>query len=118
MNKNTKSIILLCITVIFFALIMVISVDAGISLYELQNKEVSSKDDMINSSFTALLVCTGFILYGGVFAFLGIVCSLISNKIATNPIIKRITGCFLFIHSAVLLLVVELLFYLVVSAIL
>lgn len=117
MNKNAWSRVLLCITVIFFVLIMLISVETGISLYELQNIEASSKNDIIDSAFAAFLIWTGFIIYGGAFAFSGALCSLMSNKIATNPIIKRITRYFLFLYSAILLLIMGLVIYFVISTI-
>ncbi len=121
MNKKVWSIILLCLTVISFLLTVVIFVNMGISIYELENSEIDSSNDMLPGAsiigmvFVAFAIWGGFVIFGGIIASIGFFSSLINTKISPNPIINRISKVFLYFYSVILILIIGILIYFLVS---
>lgn len=121
MNKKVWSIILLCLTVISFLLTVVIFVNMGISIYELENSEIDSSNDMLPGAsiigmvFATFAIWGGFVIFGGIIASIGFFSSLINTKISPNPIINRISKVFLYFYSVILILIIGILIYFLVS---
>ena len=121
MNKKAWSVILLCLTAISFLLTVVIFVNTGISIFELENTRVDSSNDMlpgasiVGAAFAIIGIWGGFVLLGGFVASIGFLSSLINTKIASNPIIKRISVVTLYAYSVILILLIGILIYCIAS---
>ncbi len=117
MSKKAVSIILLCIALISFILMLILFVNTGISIYELNNAEIDSSREQLPLvsplavAFASISMWIGFIVFGGAISSVGGVCSLINIKIAENKLINRISKVFLYIYASVLVLIFGIIIY-------
>ena len=120
MNKKTLSVILLCITLLSFLLTVVICVNTGVSLYQMENMSIDTSDDKLPlsslavASLSVTAVCIGFVGFGGAVAGVGFFSSIINFKISSHTV-SRISLVFLCFFSAVLLFIVGMLIYFAIS---
>ena len=111
MNKRVWSIILLCLIIVLFIFTVVVFVNTGISLYQLENAEIDTSNDelpgasIIGVVFTSIALWIGFIFIAGMVSSIGFLCSLVNTKIAQNIIINRISKAFLYVYSVILILI-------------
>ncbi len=121
MNKNTYSMILLCMIAVSFLLTVIMFVNTGIAVYKLETIELDQSNDrlplasLLGAAFTALAVWGGFIFIEGAISSVGFFCALINTKIAQNIIIQRISKAFLCFYSAILILIAGMLVWFVVT---
>ena len=121
MNKKVWSVVLLCFIAISFLLTVVLFVNTGISLYELANMKPDQSNDplpggsVLGAAFAALSIWIGFVSLGGLAASVGFVSSIINTKIASNPVINRISLVSLYVNSVILILLIGILVYGIVS---
>ena len=115
MNRKTWSIILLCLTILSFIATVAVFIGTEISFQQLQNAEIDTSNDNIpGASLLGVAVASiglwiGLIFFGGIFASIGFLCSLIGTKITQKIVLNRISKAFLYFFS------VELIFILVLS---
>ena len=111
MNKKVLSTILLCLVLLSFIFTIVIFVNTGISLYQLENSEIDTTNDklpgasVIAVAFAYIGLWIGSILTSGITSSIGFMCSLVNTKITQNMIIHRISKAFLYFYSVVLVLI-------------
>ncbi len=112
MNKKICSNALLCLTSFLFLLLILLFVDAGISIYQLNNTTVDTSNDILPCGSILGIITANFAIWGGCLLFgfaissVGFFSSLINTKIATNPLLAKISTVYLYVFSAVLILIV------------
>ena len=111
MNKKSWSVVLLCLTVIFFAITVAFLIMSAISLFQFENVQIDPLNDSLpGASFIAIMAgalvifFTIFFVCGGLSAG-GFLFSLINIKISQNHIIKLVSKIFLGLNSAVLIFI-------------
>ena len=121
MNKKVLSTILLCLIFLSFIFTIVIFVNTGILLYQLENVEIDTTNDIlpgasvIAAAFASIGLWIGFILTSEITSSIGFVCSLVNTKITQNMIIHRISKAFLCFYSVVLVLIFSVFIFFIVS---
>ncbi len=111
MNKKVCSIILLCLIFILFIFTIVISINSGVSLYRFKNVDIERLNDKLPPSaftfvgiFATFGLWIGFVFIVGTASVVGFLCSLINIKIAQNIIIRRMSKVFVYLYSAIFIL--------------
>ncbi len=110
--KKICSVTLLCLTIVSFLLLVLLLVDTGISVYQLENMEIDSSNDtfplesVVGLTVSAFAIWGGCLFFGLVFVSIGFFSSLINKKIAANQLISRVSTAFLYVNSVSLLLVI------------
>lgn len=121
MNKRVWSMILLCLIFVSFVLAVVLFVNTGISLYQLENTEIDTSNDklpgasIIGVAFGSIGLWFGLIFMGGIISSIGFLCSLVNTKITQNMIINRISKVFLYFYAVLLILMSSAFVFLIVS---
>ena len=111
MNKKVLSKILLCFIFLTLISMVVIFINTGISLYQLENTEIDTSNDIfpgasvIGAVFSSIGLWLGFVIISGITSSIGLVCSFVNVKITRNSIIHRISKAFLYFYFVVLLLI-------------
>ena len=111
MNKKVLSKILLCFIFLTLISMVVIFINTGISLYQLENTEIDTSNDIfpgasvIGAVFSSIGLWLGFVIISGITSSIGLVCSFVNEKITRNSIIHRISKAFLYFYFVVLLLI-------------
>ena len=122
MNKRVWSMILLCLIFVAFISTIVVSVDTGISLYQVKNTEIDTSNDMLPGAsiigvvFATIGLWIGFIFIGGIISSIGFLCSLINFKISEDMIIKRISKAFSYFYLVIFTFIFIAFLFLVISA--
>ena len=121
MNKRVWSMILLCLIFVSFVFAVVLFVNTGISLYQLENAEIDTSNDklpgasIIGVAFASIGLWLGLIFVSGIISSIGFVCSLVNTKITQNIIINRISKVFLYFYAVLLILMSSAFVFLIVS---
>ena len=122
MNKRVWSMILLCLILVAFISTIVVFVNTGISLYQVENTEIDTSNDMLpGASIIGVVVATiglwiGFIFIGGIISSIGFLCSLINFKISEDMIIKRISKAFTYFYLVILTFIFTAFLFFVISS--
>ena len=117
MNQKFWSTVLLCLMVICFVLTIWIGISTGLFANALKYNENNSAEDSIQgasvlqAALSIFVIWFGFCFLEGITASAGFIASLISQKIAPNPIIKRISFVFFGYYSLLLILVIGIAAY-------
>ena len=114
MDKNVKSVILLCLMAAALVLTAVIGIRSGMALYELHNTPLDPSDEqlplgsLIGAMVAEFSVWCYLVIGGGITSSLGIVFSWLNVKTASHPVIHRLSRIFLTVFSVLLIAIVSI----------
>jgi len=106
-----------------FLLLLVLFVGTGISIYQINNSSLDYSNDMLPGAsvlgffFVTFSLWVGFLFIGFIIASIGFFSSLINAKIATKPLVAKVSSVFLYVYSVVLVFLIGMAVYCAVKII-
>ncbi len=122
MNKTILSRLLLCVIFVSFCLTLILCIDTGIFLYQMNHYESDTPNSLPGASIIGVLVSSlvvggGFLFLEFIIASVGFFSALINRKIASNAVVNRISTVFLSVYSVILISIIGIAVYAVITVV-